>query len=290
MCSAKLVKCTQVVLSVYEVNVVRAWCAVCSVQPGCLCSVQVIVCGQHSLFSKGACAVCRHLRCVFLSSSSRLPTLLQPHCALLLLNTTTKTVFGSKHIFFFHWTKPPGPSPPPAFTAWASYPTSQSTSPSSQPPPPSSQPLPPPSLSELHCPISKAQKNSTTTRCALEAESAPFEGVVDETIAARNHSPGGGADRDGRRKQKWEKKVFKKSMNRCKKSWQADKSPPKVDLGHHRPQSLASISINPNHQLPGAAPQQDGSNFLNYLLNATNLGRTSLQKEFYSITTESAIF
>lgn len=104
MCSAKLVKCTQVVLSVYEVNVVRAWCAVCSVQPGCLCSVQVIVCGQHSLFSKGACAVCRHLRCVFLSSSSRLPTLLQPHCALLplLLNTTTKTVFGSKHIFFLH--------------------------------------------------------------------------------------------------------------------------------------------------------------------------------------------
>ena len=210
MCSAKLVKCTQVVLSVYEVNVVHAWCAVCSVQPGCLCSVQVIVCGQHSLFSKGACAVCRHLRCVFLSSSSRLPTLLQPHCALLplLLNTTTKTVFGSKHIFFLHWTKPPGPSPPPAFTAWASYPTSQSTSPSSQPPSPSSQPLPPPSLSELHCPISKAQKNSTTTRCALEAESAPFEGVVDETIAARNHSPGGGADRDGQRKQEGEKKVF----------------------------------------------------------------------------------
>ena len=248
-------------------------CLVCSVQPGCLCSVQVIVCGEHSLFSKGACAVsseqctarvlcavCRHLRCVFLSSSSRLPTLLQPHCALLplLLNTTTKTVFGSKHIFFLHWTKPPGPSPPPAFTARASYPTSQSTSPSSQPPPPSSQPLPPPSLSELHCPIWKAQKNSTTTRCALEAESAPFEGVVDETIAARNHSPGGGADRDGRRKQKWEKKVFKKSMNRCKKSWQADKSPPKVDLGHHRPQSLASFSITQNHQLPGAAPQQLG--------------------------------
>ena len=95
MCSAKLVKCTQVVLSVYEVNVVRAWCAVCSVQPGCLCRVQVIVCGQHSLFSKGACAVCRHLRCVFLSSSSRLPTLLQPHSALL-LDTTTRTVFGSK--------------------------------------------------------------------------------------------------------------------------------------------------------------------------------------------------
>ena len=53
MCSAKLVKCTQVVLSVYEVNVVHAWCAVCSIQPGCLCSVQVIVCGEHSLFSKG---------------------------------------------------------------------------------------------------------------------------------------------------------------------------------------------------------------------------------------------
>ena len=102
VCCANLVKCTQVVLSVYEVNVVHAWCAVCSIQPGCLCSVQVIVCGEHSLFSKGACAVCRHLRCVFLSSSSRLPTLLQPHCAPLLLNTTTKTVFGSKHIFFLH--------------------------------------------------------------------------------------------------------------------------------------------------------------------------------------------
>ena len=148
--------------SVYEVSVVRAWCAMCSVQPGCLCSVQVIVCGEYSLFSKGACAVCSHLRCVFLSSSSRLPTLLQPHCALLLLNTTTKTVFGSKHIFFLHWTKPPGPSPPPAFTAWASYPTSQSTSQSTSPSsqPPSSQPLPPPSLSELHCPISKAQKTA----------------------------------------------------------------------------------------------------------------------------------